>query len=34
MSSFKKKLQIRNIFPYAIQFIEDGWYLIDANSDC
>lgn len=31
MSSLKKFLQTRNSFPYAIQFIEDKWYLVDRR---
>ncbi|VXC56257.1 MULTISPECIES: hypothetical protein [Chryseobacterium] len=31
MSSLKKFLQTRNAFPYAIQFIDDKWYLVDRR---
>jgi len=31
MSSLKKFLQLRNAFPYALQFIEDRWYLVDRR---
>lgn len=31
MSSLKKFLQTRSAFPYAIQFIENRWYLVDRR---
>lgn len=31
MSSLKKFLQTRSAFPYAIQLIEEKWYLVDRR---
>lgn len=31
MSALKKFLELRDNYPYAVQFIEDKWYLIDRG---